>query len=95
MTHEELVDALRAVTGLVAVSNDPPNFHFRGRPFLHFHRDEAGSYADVRFDRDFEPAWASTTAERQELLARVEDHVERRNRSRKTGRDHRHGQRRP
>jgi hypothetical protein len=78
MTHEQLVDALRAVDGLIDVGRDPPNFHFRSRPFLHFHMHEEAIYADVRFGNgDFEPVWASTPQEREELLARVCDHVER------------------
>jgi len=78
MTHEQLLDALRAVDGLIDVGRDPPNFHFRSRPFLHFHMHDDGMYADVRFGSgDFEPIWASTPLEREELLARVSDHVER------------------
>jgi hypothetical protein len=77
MTHDQLVTALRAVDGLVDAGGDSPNFLFRSRPFLHFHDNEQGTYADVRFGTgDFEPVWASTPAERRELLARVWDHVE-------------------
>ena len=76
MSHEGLVAALRAVDGLVDVGRDPPNFHFRGRPFLHFHRSEEGTYADVRLGGDFEPVWASSPQERQMLLALVWEHVE-------------------
>lgn len=78
MTHEQLIDALRALDGLVDVGRDPPNFHFRSQPFLHFHEHDDGTYADVSFgDGDFEPIWASSPQERLELLARVADHVER------------------
>lgn len=78
MTHEQLVAALRALDGLVDVGHDPPNFHYRSRPFLHFHQSEDGTYADVRFGSgDFEPVWASTPSEREILLARVCDHLER------------------
>jgi len=88
MSHEELVDALRALDGLVDVGGDPPNFQFRSRPFLHFHTSDEGTYADVRFGTgDFEPVWASTPQERLELLARVADHVEGLTRSTKSGRD--------
>lgn len=77
MTHAQLVEALRAIDGLVDVSGDPPNFHFHSQPFLHFHRNEGGTYADVRLGSgDFEPVWASNPREREELLARVIDHVE-------------------
>ena len=87
MSHEELVDALRAIDGLVDVGADPPNFQFRNRPFLHFHTTDEGTYADVRFGTgDFEPVWASTPQERLELLARVSDHVERLTRSTKSDR---------
>lgn len=76
MSHGDLVDALRSVEGLVDVGHDPPNFHLRGRPFLHFHRVQDGTYVDVRLGEDFEPVWASSPAERQILLALVCDHVE-------------------
>jgi hypothetical protein len=85
MSHDDLVAALRAIDGLVDVGGDRPNLHFRSRPFLHFHDRAEGTYADVRFGQgDFEPVWASTPQERQELLARVWDHVERLGRSRKS-----------
>ena len=87
MTDDELVSALRGIEGLVDVGHDRPNFHFRSRPFLHFHADGDGIYADVRFgSRDFEPVPASTPQERQELLARVCDHVEQLERARKPNR---------
>jgi hypothetical protein len=89
MTHEQLVEALRAIEGLVDVGIDPPNFQFRSQPFLHFHRsDDGGTYADVCFGGgDFEPAWASNPGERAELLARVVDHVEGLAQARKWDRD--------
>ncbi len=87
LSHEQLVRALREVDGLIDVSPDRPNFHFRGRAFLHFHHASECTYADVRFGGgDFEPVWASTPVERAALLARVGDHVERLQRSRKGGR---------
>jgi hypothetical protein len=87
LDHDDLVAALRAIDGLVDVGQAPTNFHFRSRPFLHFHVHAEGTYADVRFGGgDFEPVWASTPQERQELLARVCDHVERVDRSRKSNR---------
>ncbi len=90
MTHEQLVAALRAVDGLVDVGGGAPNFHFCGRPFLHFHEHADEIYADVRFGGgDFEPVWASTPEERQELFARVCDHVERLQSARKTRRGQR------
>jgi len=86
MTHAQLVEALRATDGLVDVtggSGDRPSFHLRRKPFLHFHTDPAsgGLYADVKLGggpaSDFEPVWASTPAEREDLLRRVRKHVRR------------------
>lgn len=85
MSHAQLIDALRAVEGLVDVTggaSDRPNFHLRHKPFLHFHTDPGGGgiYADVKLGggrADFEPVWASTPAEREELLRRVRKHVRR------------------
>jgi hypothetical protein len=79
MTHAQLVGALRAIEGLTDMTGgrgDRPNFHLRRKPFLHFHLDPGGGrYADVKFGRgsraDFEPIWASTPAEREELLRRI------------------------
>ena len=91
MSHGELVAALRHVDGLRDVgSADNPNFHFRSKPFLHFHVVAEGTHADVRFGSgDFEPVWVSTPAEREELLERVEKHVQRIARERKSGRSRR------
>jgi hypothetical protein len=86
MTHAQLVEALRATDGLVDVtrgSDDRPNFHLRHKPFLHFHTDPANGalYADVKLGggpaAGFEPVWASTPAEREDLLHRVRKHVRR------------------
>ena len=87
MSHEDLVDALRAIGGLTDLGQGSPNFHFRSRPFLHFHDHGDGIYADVRLGRDFQPVWASTPGERLELLAVVLDHVEHVGRSTKRDRD--------
>ena len=86
MKHVDLMEALRAVDGLVDVTGgrgDRPNFHLRHKPFLHFHTDPDGDglYADVKFGGGlaaaFEPTWASTPAEREDLLRRVRRHVRR------------------
>jgi hypothetical protein len=86
MTHSQLVDALRSIDGLVDMTgshDDRPNFHLRHKPFLHFHSDVdgGGMYADVKIGggptADFEPVWASTPAEREELLRRVRKQVRR------------------
>jgi hypothetical protein len=86
MTHAELVEELRAIDGLVDVTrghSDRPNFHLRHKPLLHFHtdRDSGALDADVKFgggpSADFEPVWASTSAERKDLLRRIRTHARR------------------
>ena len=85
MTHAQLVEALRAIDGLVDVTGgrgDRPNFHLLHKPYLHFHESHDGEvYADVKVGggprADFEPVWASTPAEREALLSRVRKHVRR------------------
>ena len=76
MTFEDLVAELSAIDGLRDRGKRHPNFHFRSKPFLHFHDSDGGTYADVRFDEDFEPVPASTPQERRQLLERVRSHVE-------------------
>ena len=89
MTHAQLIAALRSIDALVDVTGgqgDRPNFHLRHKPFLHFHtHPDDGIYADVKLGggpiADFTPVWASTPAEREDLLRRVRKHVRRATRS--------------
>jgi hypothetical protein len=53
MTFDELVASLRQVDGQRDKGKRPPDFHFRSRPFLHFHNGPDQTYADVRFGGDF------------------------------------------
>jgi hypothetical protein len=50
-------------------------FHFRSKPFLHFHNGPDRTYADVRFGGDFEPFTASTPKQREVLLEQVKAQV--------------------
>jgi len=75
-THEELVDLLREIDGLRDKGKVHPAFHYKSRAFLHFHGDERGYYADVRFGDDFEPVRAATPTERADLIRRVRAHVD-------------------
>jgi hypothetical protein len=86
LTHTQFVEALRDIDGLIDVTggnSDRPNFHLRDKPFLHFHADAGGGgiYADVKLGggtgADFEPVWASSAADRADLLLRIHRHVRR------------------
>jgi hypothetical protein len=74
-THGELVSLLRDLDGLRDKGKVHPAFHFQSRAFLHFHIDEDGYYADVRFGENFERVAATTGDERAELLRRVRAHI--------------------
>jgi hypothetical protein len=47
MTSGELVASLRQIDGQRDKGKHPPNFHFRWKPFLHFHNGPDRTYADV------------------------------------------------
>jgi hypothetical protein len=68
-THEELLDALRAIDGLKERSAG--RFYRRSRPFLHFHGRGAEMRADLRIADEWEPVPAGTPDQRAALLARV------------------------
>jgi hypothetical protein len=53
MTSGELAASLRQVDGQRDKGKHPPNFHFRSKPFLHFHNGPDRTYADVRFGGGF------------------------------------------
>ncbi len=71
MTFDELVASLRQIDGQRDGGKHPLNFHFRSKPFLHFHNGCDPTYADVRFGGDFDPVTASTPKQRQVLLEQV------------------------
>ena len=75
MSFDELVAALRQIDGLRDIGKRYPNFHYKSRPFLHFHGGPGGPCADVKFAAEFERLSVATPAERAELLARVRAHV--------------------
>lgn len=47
----------------------PGIFYRKSKPFLHFHEDPAGLFADVRFEDDWERFSINTPVEQQQLLA--------------------------
>ncbi len=75
MTSGELAASLRQTGGQRDKGKHPPNFHFRSKPFLHFHNGPGRTCADVRFGGDFEPVTASTPKQREVLLEQVKAHV--------------------
>jgi hypothetical protein len=81
MTHQKLVEELRAIDGLVDVTGgrgDRPNFHPRRRAYLPHdprQRDLRRREGRRRTECHLEPVWASTPAERVELLRRARQHA--------------------
>ena len=70
----ELLQALRERESLHEVR--PGVFHMRSRPFLHFHDDPAGIFADVRLARDFERFEVTTPALQAEFLGAIDECLE-------------------
>ncbi|HEU4541920.1 MAG TPA: hypothetical protein VFR23_12400 [Jiangellaceae bacterium] len=94
MTFDELVASLRQIDGQRDRGKHPPNFHFRSKPFLHFHNSPDRTYTDVRFGGDFDPVTASTPKQREVLLEQVKAHVtaELASRLRQRGQERKDGQ---
>jgi hypothetical protein len=71
-THTELLDALRAVPGLVERGKVPGHFYRGARAFLHFHGSVADRTADLKEpDGSWTRLPAATPDERAALLAEV------------------------
>ncbi len=84
LSHDELLECLKAIDGLEVGRGAQISFVFRSKPFLHFHDHDGLIHADVKFGSgDFEAVPASTPAERRALLDRVELHVRKIHRARK------------
>lgn len=66
---EPLIRQLRTVPGLVERSRGV--FYRRSKPFLHFHEDPSGLYADLRVGDEFERFPVGTGEERARLMAQV------------------------
>ena len=67
---EPLLEQLRRIAGLTEKKRG--TFYRGSRAFLHFHEDQSGPYADVRFAEEFERRRVRTQAERRALLRTVE-----------------------
>ncbi len=68
-----LLDQLRHVPGLKERGRGV--FYLGSTPFLHFHEDPAGLFADARFGDDFERLPIGSEAEQLVLLDRVRAYV--------------------
>jgi hypothetical protein len=79
MSFDDLVDGLRTIEELTLVGGRA-NFQFKGQPFLHFHEEPDGPYADVRLGSSWEKFGVATSVERQTLFAVVAEHVASRSR---------------
>lgn len=65
-TVEPLLAELRTAQGLV--EKRPGVFYRKSRAFLHFHEDQAGIFADVRIDGEWQRLPASTVPAQRKLV---------------------------
>jgi hypothetical protein len=70
---EPLLAAIRRYPGLREKSRGV--FYHKSKALLHFHEDDAGLFADLRADADWERLPVNTAAERRRVLARVKEAV--------------------
>ena len=70
---EDLLVQLRAIAGMHEKSRGV--FHLRSKPFLHFHEDPSGLYADLRAGADFERFKVDALAQQQALVQSVRERL--------------------
>ncbi|WP_028227888.1 hypothetical protein [Paraburkholderia ferrariae] len=66
---ESLLDRLRELPGLSERSTGI--FYRKSKPFLHFHEDPTGLYADVRIEVEFERFPVNSEGEKSALLKAI------------------------
>ena len=64
---------LAQIRALSLKERSPGVFYFKSKPFLHFHEDPSGIYADVRVDVEWERFAVADAAEWRKLLKRIND----------------------
>ena len=73
-TLDRIAPLLEALRVRPALREDRPGvFSLRRRPFLHFHDDPSGVYADVRLADEFVRMRVSEPGEQADLLDRIDD----------------------
>ena len=70
---ETLLQQLRALEVLREKSRGV--FYVRSKPFLHFHDDPTGLFADLRSGADFERYPVNSAAERKALVVAVKERL--------------------
>ena len=64
---------LTQIRALNVKERSPGVFHLKSKPFLHFHEDPTGVYADVRADLEWERFAVADPVEWRKLLKRIND----------------------
>jgi hypothetical protein len=64
---------LAQIRALNLKERSPGVFYFKSKPFLHFHEDPSGIYADVRVDVEWERFAVADPAAWRKLLKRIND----------------------
>ena len=64
---------LAQIRALNLKERSPGVFYFKSKPYLHFHEDPSGIYADVRIDVEWERFAINDPSEWRNLLKRIND----------------------
>ena len=68
-----IADQLAQIRTLKLKERSAGVFYFKSKPFLHFHEDPSGIYADVRVDVEWERFAIADPVAWRKLLKRIND----------------------
>jgi hypothetical protein len=68
-----VADQLAQIRALSLKERSPGVFYFKSKPFLHFHEDPSGIFADVRVETDWERFAVDDASDWRKLLKRIND----------------------
>ncbi len=72
-TLATIATQLSQIRALKLKERSPGVFYFKSKPFLHFHEDPSGIYADVRVELEWERFAVGDSTEWRKLLKRIND----------------------
>ena len=72
-TLATIATQLAQIRALNLKERSPGVFYFKSKPFLHFHEDPSGIFADVRVNVEWERFAVADSSEWRKLMKRIND----------------------